>query len=278
MRISHRQGTGAVTLAALMSAVGVTKSKLSEQRIVVYGAGTAGLGITKQLRDGMGTIDSLSTADANKRFYLLDRYGLIKESLGPNKIRPALREFVRPDAEWADVPTNDQGEVGLLDVIRKVRPTVLIGCSTHAGAFTEEVLREMAKGTERPIIFPLSNPTRLVEVTPEQANEWTNGKALMATGSPFPPCKMPNGKLYEIAECNSALTFLPSRSDQRDVNADCPFRRRAHLPWPRLRRHDHAGPQALGHHDHRRRAEACLALPCPHGPRQRTSPGLRARA
>ena len=203
-----------------MSAVGVTKSKLSEQRIVVYGAGTAGLGITKQLRDGMGTIDSLSTADANKRFYLLDRYGLIKESLGPNKIRPALREFVRPDAEWADVPTNDQGEVGLLDVIRKVRPTVLIGCSTHAGAFTEEVVREMAKGTERPIIFPLSNPTRLVEVTPEQANEWTNGKALMATGSPFPPCKMPNGKLYEIAECNSAFTFLPFRSDQRYVNAN----------------------------------------------------------
>ena len=77
-------------------------------------------------------------------------------------------------------------------------------CSTHAGAFTEEVVKEMTKGTDRPIIFPLSNPTRLVEVTPEQANTWTNGKALMATGSPFPPCKMPNGKMYEIAECNSA--------------------------------------------------------------------------
>ena len=186
-----------------MSAVGVTKSKLADQRIVVYGAGSAGLGITKQLRDGMGTIDSLSAAEANKRFYLLDRYGLIKESLGPEKIRPAVQEFVRPDAEWADVPTDDKGEIGLLDVVKKVRPTVLIGCSTHAGAFTEEVVKEMAKGTDRPIIFPLSNPTRLVEVTPEQANTWTNGKALMATGSPFPPCRMPNGKMYEIAECNS---------------------------------------------------------------------------
>ena len=105
------------------------------------------------------------------------------------------------------MPTDDKGEIGLLDVVKKVRPTVLIGCSTHAGAFTEEVVKEMAKGTDRPIIFPLSNPTRLVEVTPEQANTWTNGKALMATGSPFPPCKMPNGKMYEIAECNS--TYCP---------------------------------------------------------------------
>ncbi|OSD01203.1 hypothetical protein PYCCODRAFT_1436698 [Trametes coccinea BRFM310] len=202
------QGTGAVTLAAMMSAVGVTKSKLSEQRYVVYGAGTAGLGITKQLRDGIMSIDKLSRADANKRFYLLDRYGLIKESLGPaGKIRDAVREFVRPDAEWAGAHANDQGEVGLLEVVRRVKPTVLIGCSTHAGAFSEEVVREMAKGTERPIIFPLSNPSRLVEVDPKDANDWTEGKALMATGSPFPPCKMPNGKLYDIAECNNALIY-----------------------------------------------------------------------
>ena len=263
----HRQGTGAVSLAALMTAVGVTKSKLSEQRIVVYGAGTAGLGITKQLRDGMGTIDALSTAEANKRFYLLDRYGLIKESLGPDKIRPGLREFVRPDAEWADVPTNDKGEVGLLDVVRKVRPTVLIGCSTHTGAFTEEVIKEMARGTERPIIFPLSNPTRLVEVTPERANEWTNGKALMATGSPFPPCKMPNGKMYEIAECNSTFSFHLTFSFLMLTLFFLASRRRPHLPWPRLWCHDHAGPQAVRHDDHRCRAEACLAFPCTQRPR-----------
>ncbi|KAI0779009.1 hypothetical protein BD413DRAFT_466661 [Trametes elegans] len=201
------QGTGAVTLAAMMSAVGVTKSKLSDQRYVVYGAGTAGLGITKQLRDGIMSIDRLSREEANERFFLLDRHGLVKESLGPTKIREALREFVRPDAEWAGVPANEAGEVGLLDVVRKVKPTVLIGCSTHAGAFNEAVVREMARGVERPIIFPLSNPSRLVEVEPKDANDWTNGKALMATGSPFPPCKMPNGKDYIIAECNNALIY-----------------------------------------------------------------------
>ncbi|KAH9885403.1 hypothetical protein C8Q73DRAFT_749198 [Cubamyces lactineus] len=201
------QGTGAVTLAAMMSAVGVTKSKLSEQRYVVYGAGTAGLGITKQLRDGIMAIDKLSREAANARFFLLDRHGLVKQSLGPAKIRDALAEFVRPDDEWAGVPTNADGEVGLLDVVRHVKPTVLIGCSTHAGAFTEDVVRAMAEGTERPIIFPLSNPSRLVEVEPELANSWTNGKALMATGSPFPPCKMPNGKYYDIAECNNALIY-----------------------------------------------------------------------
>lgn len=197
------QGTGAVTLAAMMSAVGVTKSKLSDQRYVVYGAGTAGLGITKQLRDGIMSIDRLSREEANKRFFLLDRYGLVKESLGPSRIREALREFVRPDAEWADVPTNERGEVPLLEVVKKVKPTALIGCSTAAGAFTEDVVREMAKGVDRPIIFPLSNPSRLVEVEPRLANEWTDGRALMASGSPFPPCKMPNGRDYPIAECNS---------------------------------------------------------------------------
>ena len=213
----YSQGTGAVTLAAMMSAVGVTKSKLSEQRYVVYGAGTAGLGITKQLRDGIMAIDKLSREAANARFFLLDRHGLVKQSLGPAKIRDALAEFVRPDDEWAGVPTNADGEVGLLDVVRHVKPTVLIGCSTHAGAFTEDVVRAMAEGTERPIIFPLSNPSRLVEVEPELANAWTNGKALMATGSPFPPCKMPNGKYYDIAECNSEYQSprAPSHADPR---------------------------------------------------------------
>lgn len=179
-----------------MSAVGVTKSRIADQRIVVYGAGSAGLGIARQLRDGMATIDGLAPHDANARFWLLDRFGLIKESLGPDKIRPDLREFVRSDSEWEDIPTNERGEVGLLEVVKKVKPTVLIGCSTHAGAFTEEVIREMAKHTERPIILPLSNPSKLHEVKPQDANDWTDGKALLATGSPFPPCKQPNGKEY----------------------------------------------------------------------------------
>lgn len=190
------QGTGAVTLAALMAAIGVTKSKLADQRYVIFGAGSAGLGIATQVRDAIILTDGVSREEANKKFYLVDRFGLIKQSLGPNKIRPALQEFVRPDEEWSDVSTNNTGEVELLEVVRKVRPTVLIGCSTKGGAFTERVVRTMKEGCERPIIFPLSNPSHLVEVDPKDANDWTEGMALLATGSPFPPAKMPNGKDY----------------------------------------------------------------------------------
>lgn len=179
-----------------MSAIGVTKSKLADQRFIVYGAGSAGLGITRQLRDGMVTADSISSAEASKKFYLIDKFGLIKQSLGASKIRDDLHEFVRPDEEWDGVPTNDNGEVSLLEVVKKVKPTVLIGCSTHAGGFTKEVVQAMAAGCDRPIILPLSNPSRLVEVDPKDANDWTDGKALLATGSPFPPAKMPNGKEY----------------------------------------------------------------------------------
>ncbi|KAG1730701.1 uncharacterized protein EDB91DRAFT_1156655 [Suillus paluster] len=201
------QGTGAVTLAALMAAVGVTKSKLADQRYVIFGAGSAGLGITTQVRDAIMLADGVSREEANKKFYLVDRFGLIKQSLGPDKIRAALQEFVRPDEEWAGVLTNDAGEVELLEVVRKAQPTVLIGCSTKGGAFTERVVKAMKKGCERPIILPLSNPSKLVEVDPKDANDWTEGMALLATGSPFPPAKMPNGKDYVIAECNNALIY-----------------------------------------------------------------------
>ncbi|CAE6514010.1 unnamed protein product [Rhizoctonia solani] len=198
------QGTGAVTLACLMAAVGVTKSKLSDQTIIVFGAGTAGLGITRQIRDAMVTIDKISQDDANKKFYLIDREGLIRASV-KGGIRHGLEEFVRSDEEWSEISTTSNVE--LLDVVKKVKPTVLIGCSTKANAFTEEVVREMGKHAKRPIIFPLSNPSRLVEVDPKDANEWTEGRALIATGSPFPPTKNPNGKEYIIAECNNALIY-----------------------------------------------------------------------
>ncbi|KAG0706613.1 hypothetical protein DFH29DRAFT_900437 [Suillus ampliporus] len=201
------QGTGAVTLAALMAAVGVTKSKLADQRYVIFGAGSAGLGITTQVRDAIMLTHDVSREEANKKFYLVDRFGLIKRSLGADKIRSGLQEFVRPDEEWTDVPTNNAGEVELLEVVKKVQPTVLIGCSTKGGAFTEHVVKAMKEGCERPIIFPLSNPSKLVEVDPKDANDWTKGMALLATGSPFPPAKMPNGKDYDIAECNNALIY-----------------------------------------------------------------------
>ncbi|KIP03624.1 hypothetical protein PHLGIDRAFT_26030 [Phlebiopsis gigantea 11061_1 CR5-6] len=201
------QGTGAVTLACVMSAVGVTNTKLSSQRFVIFGAGSAGLGIARQLRDGVVQLDGLSPLEANKLFYLVDKFGLIHQGLGPEKIRDAVRDFVRPDDEWAGVQANEQGKISLLEVVKKAKPTVLIGCSTKAGAFTEEIVREMKKHVERPIILPLSNPSRLHEVKPQDAMDWTDGQALIATGSPFPACKLPNGKEYTVAECNNALIY-----------------------------------------------------------------------
>ncbi|EIN14284.1 hypothetical protein PUNSTDRAFT_117823 [Punctularia strigosozonata HHB-11173 SS5] len=202
------QGTGAVTLAALMSAIGVTKTKLSDQRIIIFGAGSAGLGIAKQLRDAMKELDDTSKEEANKRFYLIDKFGLLTESLSKaGKVRPGLEEWLRPDSEWVDATKSSEGQLFLLDVVKHIKPTVLIGTSTRGGAFTEQVIKEMAKGCDRPIIFPLSNPSKLVEVDPKDANDWTAGKALLATGSPFPPAKMPNGKDYVIAECNNALIY-----------------------------------------------------------------------
>ncbi|RSH91897.1 NAD-dependent malic enzyme, mitochondrial [Saitozyma podzolica] len=191
------QGTGAVT-----AAISVTKSKIEDQRIVVYGSGSAGLGIARQLRDAMRLSTDLSEEEAASRFWLLDKHGLIKKSLG-DKIRDEIEQsFIRQEGEWGN------NEAGLLEVIKKVKPTVLIGTSTHAKAFTEEVVREMAKHVDRPIIFPLSNPTRLCEVEPKDANQWTNGKALIATGSPFPPVDTPGTeKKYVIAECNNALIY-----------------------------------------------------------------------
>jgi malate dehydrogenase (oxaloacetate-decarboxylating) len=217
-----------VTLAAVMAAIGVTKTKLLDQRIIIYGAGSAGLGITRQIRDAMVLMDDTSVEEANKRFWLIDRYGLIKNSLGPSKIRPELREFTRPDDEWVNIRNSD-GQVRLLDAIREVKPTVLVGCSTHSGAFTEDVVREMAKGTERPIIFPLSNPSRLAEVDPKDANDWTGGKALLATGSPFPPCKMPNGKEYVVAECNSKCPETSTAESKPRFDHRC-----INLPWYRV--------------------------------------------
>ncbi|KAK1922115.1 hypothetical protein DB88DRAFT_497231 [Papiliotrema laurentii] len=197
------QGTGAVTLAALQAAVTVTKSKLQDQRIVIYGAGSAGVGIARQLSDSMRIADpSLSEEEAGKRFYLIDKYGLLKSSLG-DKIRSEIEKYlIRQEDDWGS------GETGLLEVVKKAKPTVLIGTSTNPGAFTEEIIREMSKHVDRPIIFPLSNPTRLHEVQPKDANEWSNGKALIATGSPFPPVDTPGtNKKYVIAECNNALIY-----------------------------------------------------------------------
>ncbi|WVO18541.1 hypothetical protein L204_106260 [Cryptococcus depauperatus] len=198
------QGTGAVTLAALQAAISVTKSSLRDQRIVIYGAGSAGLGIARQLRDAISLETGVkSSAEAGRQFWLIDKHGLIKKSLGGDNIRSEIDDdFIRDERGWGDDTTS------LEEVIKQVKPTVLIGTSTHAGAFNERVVKEMSKHVERPIIFPLSNPTRLCEAQPKDINRWSDGKALIATGSPFPPVDIPHAnKKYVIAECNNALIY-----------------------------------------------------------------------
>ncbi|KIJ29232.1 hypothetical protein M422DRAFT_269417, partial [Sphaerobolus stellatus SS14] len=192
------QGTGAVTVAAILAALGVTKTKLSSQRIICFGAGSAGLGISHQIRDVMMQLDNIELEEANSKFWLIDRYGLLRNELvDEGKVRQGVEEFIKNDWEHG---------ADLLSVVKAVKPTILIGCSTKAGAFTEDVIRAMKEGCDRPIILPLSNPTKLIEVTPEDCLKWTDGQALMATGSPFPSVKI-NGKDIDIAECNNALIY-----------------------------------------------------------------------
>ncbi len=141
---------------------------------------------------------SLSIEEASKRFYLVDKAGLITESIARETgLRKGLSDFVRPNSEWINVKKDDGGGVRLLEVVKKVKPTVLIGTSTHGRAFTKEVVTAMSGSVDRPIIFPLSNPSRLVEVDPKDANEWSGDRGLLATGSPFPAVKMKSGKEYQ---------------------------------------------------------------------------------
>lgn len=180
-----------------MAAIGVAKNQvhnkkgsLADQRYVIMGAGSAGLGIATQLRDAMVAADKVTKEEANSKFWLVDREGLVYDvgggmAKGVGEAKGRLEGFVRSaDEGW-------KGNVGLLDVVKKVQPTVLIGCSTAAGAFTQEVIQAMVDGgCERPVVFPLSNPSSLIEAKPDDIMKWTNGKALVATGSPFPPVKM----------------------------------------------------------------------------------------
>ncbi|BEI83076.1 hypothetical protein CcaverHIS002_0309440 [Cutaneotrichosporon cavernicola] len=207
------QGTGAVTLAAIVAALKVNKGgSLKDQRIVIYGAGSAGMGVADAIREGMEVEDGLSHEEASRRFWAVDRNGLLIESMAPT-LRPNQVPYARPDSEvkeWAlenpELPDTAQ----LLDVIRNVKPTILIGTSTATGAFNEEVVREMAKHVERPIIMPLSNPTPLCEVDPQDAITWTNGKALVATGSPFSPVMTPDGREYHGAILARSKTISPN--------------------------------------------------------------------
>jgi malate dehydrogenase (oxaloacetate-decarboxylating) len=187
------QGTGAVTLAALLTAIKHTQVPLSEQRIVIFGAGTAGTGIADQLYAGM-LREGLAKEQALARFWLVDRQGLLIATMND------LTEFQRPYAR------QDCKALDLEALIREVKPTTLIGCSSQGQSFTESIIKTMAAAVERPIIFPLSNPTEKAEATPRDLLHWTEGRALIATGSPFANVEFQN-KTFCIAQCNNALIY-----------------------------------------------------------------------
>jgi malate dehydrogenase (oxaloacetate-decarboxylating) len=193
------QGTAAVALAAAVAAVRASASRMRDQRVVVYGPGTAGVGIADFLREAM-VRDGATPEQATRHIWLVGRRGVLCDDMGD-----ALRDFQVPYARPADEVASWSGR-GLLETVGHVRPSMLIGTSTGAGAFTEQVVREMARHVERPIVFPLSNPTSLVEARPTDVLAWTDGRALVATGSPFGPVEH-GGVIHEIAQANNALVF-----------------------------------------------------------------------
>ncbi|ERF69853.1 hypothetical protein EPUS_05395 [Endocarpon pusillum Z07020] len=195
------QGTGCVTLAAIMAALHVSGVKLTDMRMLVFGSGSAGMGIADQVRDAVATESDKTKEEAAKQIWCVDKPGLLLDSQGDG-LTTAQKPFARKASEWGE----SKDTKNLQAIIREVKPHVLIGTSTRSKSFTKEVVQEMASHVDRPIIFPLSNPTRLHEADPKDIYEWTDGKALIATGSPFPPVKH-KGKEYEVAECNNSTCF-----------------------------------------------------------------------
>ncbi|BCD22791.1 malate dehydrogenase [Bacillus cereus] len=195
------QGTGAVSLAAVLSAVKASGVPLSEHRVVVFGAGTAGIGIADQVRDAMVRV-GVSEEESYKCFWCIDRNGLVTDNM--EDLLDFQIPYARKEAEVSEWKQN--GVIGLAEVVKHVKPTILIGTSTVAGAFKEEIIKEMASHVERPIILPMSNPTPLAEAKPADLIEWTEGRALVATGSPFEPVTY-NGVTYVIGQSNNALIF-----------------------------------------------------------------------
>jgi malate dehydrogenase (oxaloacetate-decarboxylating) len=197
------QGTGAVVAATLLSAINVTGIPLKEQRIAMVGLGSAGLGIARVLVSLMQD-DGLSEQEGRDRFYAVDLHGLLVE--GVKGIRPEQQSFVRKRSDVETWQLSGQAEISLLDVVHNVKPTLLIGVCGQACTFPEDAVRVMAKNTERPIIFPLSNPTSRCEATPQQLLDCTGGRALIGTGSPFEAVEV-NGKPVAIAQTNNSYIF-----------------------------------------------------------------------
>jgi malate dehydrogenase (oxaloacetate-decarboxylating) len=197
------QGTAAVATATVLGAVTATGIPMKEQRIGFLGFGSAGIGIANLLLAAMKE-SGLSDEEAHKQFYAVDRYGLILE--GQTGLRPDQARYAKKKSDLKEWTLANPDNVSLEDVVRNAKLTVLIGVSSQAGAFTEEIVREMAKHTDRPAIFPLSNPTSKSEAAPADLMKWTNGRALIGTGSPFPPAEI-NGKSVEFAQTNNSYIF-----------------------------------------------------------------------
>lgn len=196
------QGTASVTVGTLLAACRQKGKKLSEQKVVFVGAGSAGCGIAEQVMIQM-TAEGLTEEQAKKQIFMVDRYGLVMDTMeGLRDFQQALAQKSDDLKGWeysGDYPS-------LLDVMHCAEPDILIGVSGQAGLFTEQVIEAMAKNVERPIIFPLSNPSKHVEAHPADVLKWTKGKAIVATGSPFGEVEY-DGKLYPIAQCNNSYIF-----------------------------------------------------------------------
>ena len=199
------QGTAAVAMAGILTGLKVSGSKMRDQKIIIHGAGTAGCAIADQLVEAMME-DGLSEQDAISRLFLIDRNGLLHSELSSDNFEYFQKRYAQP-AKVFDTWNCPQGQpITLAQVVTHIKPTILIGTSTQKGAFTEEIVKNMAKNCPRPIIFPLSNPTSLCEALPSDLIEWTDGKVLVTTGSPFSEVRYKEN-VYTIGQCNNAFVF-----------------------------------------------------------------------
>jgi malate dehydrogenase (oxaloacetate-decarboxylating) len=196
------QGTAAVATATVISAMNVTGTPLDKQKVTVLGFGSAGVGIANLLAQFMMD-KGLTEQEARSRFYAIDRFGLITKE--GKDVRPEQLPYAKEEGEVRSWRQAD-GQIGLLDVIREAKPSILIGVSGQPGSFTEASVKEMAKHTSRPVIFPLSNPTSRSEATPQDLMDWTEGRALIGTGSPFEPVHVHGKKVY-VTQTNNSYIF-----------------------------------------------------------------------
>ncbi|QDT95433.1 NAD-dependent malic enzyme [Gimesia aquarii] len=197
------QGTAAVTTGTILAAIAASGSDLKDQQIVMLGAGSAGVGICLQLKQAM-LLAGMSEPEARSRFYVIDRDGLLHS--GRTDLDELHQQLAQSPENLNGWDCDVSGSISFADVVRNSKPGVLIGATGQTGAFSEDIIREMAKHVERPVIFPLSNPTSRAEATPADLLKWTDGKAVIATGSPFDPVEY-NGVTHTIAQCNNSYIF-----------------------------------------------------------------------